>query len=173
MKAFTTLGLLTIALALNVTAQVTETRTEKKTTTSADGSVQSTTTTTTTHFNPEAQTKVVKYFDAYKSSPHGIPPEWAAHMKVKEMPAAWRTTRVAPGTVVTEEFRPYLMAAPPELVQVLPAPPAEVQYYVAGGSVVAVDKTYKVIDSIQVPTVKFEVEVDDDEVKIEKKEKDD
>ena len=37
----------------------------------------------------------------------------------------------------------------------LPAPTPEVRYYMAGGNVVAVDKSYKVVDSIQVPSVKI------------------
>ena len=142
-------------------AQTTETTTEKSTTRNPDGTV-SESTTTTTYFKPEAQTKVVQYFETYKTSPYGLPPEWSPQMKIKEIPPAWRTTRIAPGTVVTEQLRPFLMEAPPALVKVLPPPTSEVRYYVAGGSVVAVDKTYKVVDSIQIPTFKF-VEVDDDD----------
>ena len=172
MKLIPTLSCFSLALLLSATAQVKETTTEKTTKTNADGTVEETTTTTTT-FNPEVQTKVVKYFDTYKTLPYGLPPEWSTRMKIKEIPTAWRTARVAPGTVFAEDVRPFLLEAPPALVKVLPPPTAEVRYYVAGGSVVAIDKTYKVVDSIQIPTVKFEVEVDDDEIKVKKKEKDD
>ena len=172
MKLIPTLSCFSLALLLSATAQVKETTTEKTTKTNADGTVEDTTTTTTT-FNPEVQTKVVKYFDTYKTLPYGLPPEWSTRMKIKEIPPAWRTARVAPGTVFAEDVRPFLLEAPPALVKVLPPPTAEVRYYVAGGSVVAIDKTYKVVDSIQIPTVKFEVEVDDDEIKVKKKEKDD
>ena len=160
--------------ALSATAQVKETTTEQTTTRNSDGSVNETTTTTTT-FNPAAQTKVVEYFDTYKTNPNGLPPEWATQMKIKQLPPAWRTTRIAPGTVVTQEQRAFLMEAPPALVKVLPAAQPEVRYYVAGGNVVAVDKTYKIVDSLRIPSVKFDVEVNDDgdEIKIERKKKDD
>lgn len=79
-------------------------------------------------------------------------------MKMKEIPAGWRTTRIEPGIVVTEKERPYLVEAPPELVSVLPSASGGVRYYVAGSNVVAVDKTYKIVDSIQIPSIKFEVE---------------
>ncbi len=46
------------------------------------------------------------------------------------------------------------MEAPPELVQVLPQR-EEVRYYIAGSNVVAVDRSYKVVDSIEVPSVTF------------------
>ena len=62
----------------------------------ADGRTE-TTTTTTTHFTPEARTKVVKYFDSYKESPHGLPPAWASRVKVEELPETWRTSAIAPG----------------------------------------------------------------------------
>ena len=174
MKLIPTLSCFSLALILSATAQVKETTTEKSTTVNPDGSV-SESTTTTTIFKPEAQTKVVQYFETYKTSPNGLPPEWSTQMKLKQIPAAWRTARVAPGTVFAEDVRPFLLEAPPALVKVLPPPTAEVRYYVAGGSVVAIDKTYRVVDSIQIPSVKFEVEVDDDgdEIKIKKKEKDD
>lgn len=123
----------------------------------ADGSTTRTETTTTT-FNPEARTKVVTYFDAYKTSPHGLPPAWAAQVQVKEVPTAWRTTRIAPGVVVQEKERGYLVDAPAELIKVLPAPGSGVRYYVAGSNVVAVDSSYRVVDSIQIPTVKLTVE---------------
>lgn len=174
MKILPILSCLSLAFALSATAQVKETTTEKTTTRNSDGSVNESTTTTTT-FTPEAQTRVVEYFDTYKTNPHGLPPEWTTQMKIKQLPPAWRTSRIAPGTVVTEEHRSFLMEAPPALVKVLPPARPEVRYYVAGGNVVAVDKTYKVVDSLRIPSAKFEVEVDDDgdEIKIERKEKDD
>ncbi len=134
-----------------------QTSTTEKTTEiqrNADGSTTRTDTTTTT-FNPEARTKVVTYFDAYKSNPNGLPPAWAGQVRVKEVPAAWRTTRIAPGVVVQEKERAYLVEAPADLVGVLPAAGSGVRYYVAGSNVVAVDSNYRIVDSIQVPTVKF------------------
>lgn len=171
MKPHSIISSLSLALILSAGAQVTETKTEKKTTTNPDGSVQQSSTTTTT-FNPEVQTRVVQYFDAYKASPNGLPPEWATQIKVKELPPAWGTTRIAPGTLLTEEARPFLVAAPPALVKVLPPAQPEVRYYVAGGNVVAIDKTYKVVDSVRIPTVNFGTKVVKEEVKevrIEKK----
>ena len=156
------LSALSLGLLLPVTAQVTETKTETEIKKNPDGSVTESTTTTVTTFNPDARTKVVQYFDAYKTSPLGLPPGWAPRFKVKELPAAWTTTRIAPGVIVGEKERPFLVAAPPELIKVLPAPTGEVRYYVAGSNVVAVNQTYQVVDSIQIPTVKF-VEVDDDD----------
>jgi hypothetical protein len=78
-------------------------------------------------------------------------------MKVKEIPASWRST-IAPGLVIAEKERPLLVAAPPDLVKVLPAPASGVRYYVAGSNVVAVDSSYRVVDSISIPSVKIEVD---------------
>ena len=147
-----------LGVILPLSAQVTETRKKTEVRENADGSTTETHTTTTTTFNPEARTKVVKYFDTYKTERYGLPPAYVSRVKVKEIPAAWRTTTIAPGVVITEKERPYLVEAPPELIKVLPAPTPDVQYYMAGGNVVAVDKTYKVVDSIQVPSVKISVD---------------
>lgn len=147
-----------LGVILPVSAQVTETREKTEVRDNADGSTTEKHTTTTKTFNPEARTKVVKYFDTYKTERYGLPPAYVSKIKVKEIPAAWRTTAIAPGVVITEKERPYLMEAPPELIKVLPPPTPEVRYYVAGGSVVAVDKNYKVVDSIQVPSVKITVD---------------
>lgn len=139
----------------------------------AEGRALSESTTTTTHFNPEYQQKVVQYFDTYKTNPNGLPPEWSTQMKLKQLPPAWRSGAITRGTVVTEEHRNFLMEAPPALVKVLPPPNADVRYYVAGGNVVAVDKSYKVVDSIRVPSMKFDVEIEDGGKEIEIKKKDD
>lgn len=149
-KAF---SVVTLGCLLPLSAQVTETEKKTEVTKNADGSV--TTETTTTTFNPEARTKVVTYFETYKSNPYGLPPQWVTKFKVKEIPVAWRTTRIAPGIVVQEKERPYLVEASPELVAVLPTPTGGVRYYVAGSNVVAVDTSYKIVDSIQIPSVKF------------------
>ncbi len=151
-----TLSLVTLGCTLSLSAQTTKTEKTTDISENTDGSVSKTETTTTT-FNPEARTKVVKYFETYKTNPHGLPPGWVTKVKVKEIPTTWRTTRIAPGLVLTEKERPYLMAAPPELIQVLPAPAGGVRYYVAGSNVIAVDQTYKVVDSIQIPSVTYTV----------------
>ncbi|MEK7951614.1 hypothetical protein [Luteolibacter soli] len=147
-----------LGVILPATAQVTQTEKKTEVRENADGSTTEKHTTTTRTFNPEAKTKVVKYFDTYKTDRYGLPPAYVSRLKVKEIPAGWRTTAIAPGVVITEKERPYLVEAPPELIQVLPPPTPDVQYYMAGGNVVAVDKTYKVVDSIQIPSVKITVD---------------
>lgn len=131
--------------------------TERSTERTTPGTKETTTTTTT--FTPDARTKVVKYFDEFKSSPHGLPPQWASKIKVKEVPQAWKTSRIAPGMVISDKDRSYLVDAPPELVQLLPAPAGDVTYYIAGSNVIAVDKTsYRVVDSLRIPSIKFEMD---------------
>ncbi len=139
---------------LPATAEVTETTTDVRT--NVDGSV--TTTETSTTFNPEVRTKVLGFFETHKVHPHGLPPGLAKQVRIKEVPAAWRTTRIAPGLVITEDLRTHLVAAPPELVKVMPTPGAEVRYYMAGSNVVAIDKDYRVVDSVQIPSIKFEID---------------
>ncbi|WP_035613587.1 hypothetical protein [Haloferula sp. BvORR071] len=140
-----------LAIAWPLSAQVTEKKETTETTQHADGSTTETTTETTRTFNPEVETKVVKYFDTYKTERYGLPPGIVIK---KETPVAWRT-RVAPGVVIAEKQRDYLVTAPPELVKVLPAPRAETHYYIAGSNVVAVDKSYKIVDSIAIPSIKI------------------
>ena len=150
--AFSIAALTTLA---PVTAQVTTEKTEVRE--NADGSVTEKRTVTTTNFNPDVQTRIVKYFDPYKSELYGLPPDLVGTVDIKRVPKGWRTTRIAPGVVVKEEERPYLIAAPPKLVAVLPRI-EKVHYYVAGGNVVAVDENYRVVDSVQIPSVKIAVE---------------
>jgi hypothetical protein len=144
--------------AIGCLSAVAQTTTEKTTdvTQNPDGSVTKTETKTTT-FDPTVRTKVVTYFDAYKTSPYGLPPAWVTTMKVKEIPATWRRS-LSPGIVITEKERPFLVAAPPDLVKVLPPPASGVRYYVAGSNVVAVDSSYRVVDSVPVPSIKIEVD---------------
>ncbi len=148
----TTISAIALGAVLPLSAQVTET-TETEVRANADGSVTETETTTTA-FNPEVQTKVVEYFETQKAHPHGLPPGLAKKVRIEEVPTAWRSTRIEPGVVVEEEYRTHLVEAPPELVQILPQR-EEVRYYIAGSNVVAVDNTYKVVDSIEVPSVTF------------------
>jgi hypothetical protein len=146
---------ITFATMVPLNAQTSETTTKSEVTQNVDGSVTRTDSATTVTFTPEARTKVVKYFDTYKADPMGLPPGWVSRVKVQEIPATWRTSRIAPGAVIQESERSYLVDAPPELVSVLPAPRAEVRYYVAGSNVVAVDKGYRIVDSIQIPSIRF------------------
>lgn len=162
-STFQVFCLITVGCVLPLAAQ--QTTTETTETTSRAPGVTETTTTTTTTFNPEVRSGVVTYFETYKGNPHGLPPGWVTKVKVKDVPVAWRTSRIAPGAVVTETQRSYLVDAPPELIKVLPASTAGVRYYVAGSNVVAVDSSYKIVDSIQVPTIKYQE--DDGEVEIE------
>ena len=145
-----------LAITWPLSAQVTEKKETTETTEHADGSVTEKTTETTRTFAPEVQTKVVKYFDGYKTERYGLPP--GVTVTVKEMPTEWRTSRINPGVVVVEKNRSHLVAAPPELVKILPTPRAETRYYIAGSNVVAVDKSYKIVDSIHIPSIKYEVE---------------
>ena len=160
-STFQVFCLITVGCVLPLAAEKTTTETTE--TTSHAPGVTETTTTTTTTFSPEARSGVVTYFETYKGNPHGLPPGWVT--KVKDVPVSWRTRRIAPGAVVTETQRSYLVDAPPELIKVLPAATTGVRYYVAGSNVVAVDSSYKIVDSIQVPTIKYEE--DDGEVEIE------
>jgi hypothetical protein len=139
------LGAAALGTILPLAAQVTETREKTKVEEHADG---------TTTFTPEVKTKVVKYFEPHKTAKYGLPPAWVTKVKVKETPVAWRTT-LAPGVMITEKERAFLMDAPADLVAVLPPAPADVHYYVAGGNVVAVDKSYKVVESINIPSIKI------------------
>lgn len=158
MKPILTTFLVAALGGLPLAAQTTETKKTKEVTENPDGSVTKTETKTkTTTFDPDVRTKVVTYFDAYKTSPYGLPPSWATTVKVKEIPATWRT-RISPGLVISETERPYLVAAPPDLVKVLPAPASGVRYYVAGSNVVAVDSSYRVVDSVDVPSIKIKVD---------------
>jgi hypothetical protein len=132
----------------------TGTRTDTETSRNADGSVTETTTTTT--FNPEARTKVVKFFETHKNSPHGLPPGMATRIKAKEIPMACRTSRITPGVVLQEEQREHLAEAPQDLVKILPSAPSGVKYYIAGSNVVAVEtKSYRIVDSVQIPTIQI------------------
>lgn len=151
----TAFSIATLSALAPVMAQVTTEKTEVRE--NADGSVTEKRTVTTTNFNPEVQTRIVKYFDPYKAEAYGLPPGFAGNVEVKRVPKAWRTTRIAPGVIVKEEERPYLIAAPPKLVEVLPKA-EKVRYYVAGGNVVGVDEEYRVVDSIQIPSVKIVVD---------------
>ena len=159
-----------VAFSCIVSAQNTETTETTEVRKNPDGTVTRDTTTTTTTFNPEARQKIVTYFSGYKGEPHGLPPAWAAKIKVEGMPVGWRSS-VAKGTVITETQRSYLVEPTSDLVAVLPTRTGDVRYYMAGSNIVAVDPSYRVVDSIQIPTVRYEtsteVEVDRDKVEIE------
>ena len=116
----TAFAITTMTAVLPLAAQVTQTTEKNTVRENADGSVTEKNTTTTRTFNPEVRTRVVKYFDPYKSELYGLPPK---------------------------------------LVEVLPpVESTEVRYYVAGSNVVAVDENYRVVDSIQIPSVKITVD---------------
>ena len=165
-KSATVWTLLTLASLLPLSAEVSQTTEKTETSQNPDGSVTRSETTTTETFNPAIRTKVVTYFDGYKTQPHGLPPAWVSKIQVKKIPVTWRKGRIAPGVVLAADERSYLVAAPPELVAVLPPPTSNVRYYVAGSNVVAVDGTYKVIDSVQIHSITYTE--DEDEVQIEK-----
>lgn len=156
MKTFLqTCGVATFGCLLPLAAQNTETTTKSEVTRNADGSVTHSESTTTVSFTPDARTGVVKYFDAFRNEPFGLPPAWVNQFRVNQIPVAWRVSTVERGVVVPELERPYLVEAPPDLVSVLPAPLAGIRYYVAGSNVVAVDRSYKVVDSVKIPTIRL------------------
>lgn len=159
MKTIATAFSIAALASLPLAAQVEQTIEKTEVTENPDGSVTEKRTVTTRSFNPEVRTRVVKYFDPYKGELYGLPPELVGTVDVKRTPKVWRTTRIAPGVVVKEEERPYLITAPPKLVEVLPPlETSKVRYYVAGGNVVAVDEDYRVVDSVQIPSVKITVD---------------
>ncbi len=148
-----------LALALPLAAQVTQTTEKTEVRENPDGSVTERKTVTTRTFNPQVSSRVVKYFDPYKTEQYGLPRGLFANIEVSEIPETWRTRAIAPGVVVTEKERPYLVAAPAPLVKLLPpVETTKVRYYVAGGNVVAVDEEYRVVDSIRIPSVKIVVD---------------
>ena len=155
---FAALGAVALGSIFPLAAQVTETREKTEVREHADGTTTEKKTTTTSTFTPEVKTKVVKYFEPHKTARFGLPPAWVTKVRAKEIPVAWRTSTIAPGVVITEKERPFLVEAPPDLVSVLPPPAPDVRYYVAGGNVVAVDKSYKVVESINVPSIKITVD---------------
>lgn len=107
-------------------------------------------------FNAHAQSKVVQYFDTYRSDSLGLPPACAARTQVNEMPIAWGNAGIASGTVIPESERSFLVDVPVELVRVLAAQSEiEVRYYLAGRQLVAVDSDYKVLESVAIPTVRL------------------
>lgn len=140
--------------------------TEKTVEQHADGTVTETTVTdhgdgtvteTTRTFTPEVRQSVVTYFEPYAEESYGLPVEVVQQIEVDRIPAIWRNQVIEPGTVITEEYRPMLVKAPRQLVSVFPEHEGY-RYYIAGGNVVVVDEEYQVIDSLRIPTVRFDVE---------------
>ena len=132
-----------------------KTKTETKIEKTPNGEIKQTTTTRT--FTPEVETRVVKWFEQYKTHPHGLPPGIAKKVEVNTIPTTWRT-EIEPGFVIEEEQRTYLMPAPQPLISALPERDDSHTYYIAGSNVVAVDSDYAVVESVSIPTLKFESE---------------
>jgi hypothetical protein len=151
-----TLGLASLALLLPKPVEAQVMKTEKtEVQQSSDGT---TTETKTVTFSPDVRTRVIKYFDTYRTSEYGLPPAIVTRVKAKRPPKVWLSTRISPGVVISETERPMLVEAPPELVQLMPTSDVKVRYYIAGENVVAVDESYRVVDSIQIPSVKIKVD---------------
>ena len=106
-------------------------------------------------FDSYARTKIVQYFDTYRTDPMGLPPGWTVDLQVNEIPAAWWRSRIAAGLVVGASERTYLMAAPTELVRMMPTHSQSLRYYLAGCHLVALDHNYKVVDSVNIPTIRL------------------
>ena len=111
-----------------------------------------------TVFTPQVETKVTRYFDTYKSNPHGLPPQWSTKLKAEKIPATWKSSRIIIGTTIPKAERDYLIEAPDDLLKVLPEPRTGVHYYVAGSNVVALNSDYKVVDAIRVPSIKIDMD---------------
>lgn len=106
-------------------------------------------------FNAHARSKVVQYFDTYRSEPFGLPPACAVRVD-DETPAWWEDPGIALGCAIPESDRKFLMEVPVELVRVLAAQSeVEARYYLAGRSLVAVDASCKVLDTVSIPTVRM------------------
>lgn len=136
-----------VSAILPLAAQ-TKTTEKTETTEHPDGSVTEKTTT---------KTRTVR---ARGREARGLPPTIVMRVKVKEVPAAWRTTRIGTGAVIQEKERVHLIDAPPELEKVLPPPTPNIRYYVAGSNVVAVDRDFRVVDSVHIPSIKIVADVD-------------
>jgi len=107
-------------------------------------------------FNAHARSKVVQYFDTYRSEPLGLPPGCAATGSGAGLPAGWNGPGISSGGVIPESERAFLVEVPVEMVKVLAAQSeVEVRYFLAGGSLVAVDPGWKVLDSVRIPTVRL------------------
>jgi len=106
-------------------------------------------------FNAHARSKVVQYFDTYRSEPLGLPPACAARIGAGGMPAGWGNPGIASGLMIPENERSFLIELPVELTRVLAVQSeVEVRYYLAGTSLVAVDAGYKVMDFVPIPTLR-------------------
>ena len=106
-------------------------------------------------FDSYARTKIVQYLDTYRTDPMGLPPGWTVSIQVNEIPAAWCRSRIAAGLVVSASERTYLMAAPAELIRMMPTDSQHLRYYIAGCNMVAVDQKYKIVDSLNIPTIRL------------------
>ena len=106
-------------------------------------------------FNAHVRSKVVQYFDTYRSAPFGLPPGCAVRVD-DQMPMGWENPGIASGRVIPDSDRAFLMGVPIELVRMLAThSKTEVRYYLAGRSLVAVDSSYKVLDTVGIPTVRM------------------
>lgn len=152
MKLKTILGALAICGVFTVHAQTTTT--EKTIQRNADGTTTETTRTVT--IEPEIRTKVVQYFEPYKTERFGLPPDVVTKFEVAKLPEQWRTVGITRGSVIEAENRTLLVKAPPKLVEILPSYPDQgYNVFLAGGNVVVVDPEFRVIDSIRIPTITF------------------
>ncbi|MEO5715196.1 MAG: hypothetical protein ABIT37_17085 [Luteolibacter sp.] len=108
-------------------------------------------------FNEHARSKVVQYFDTYRSEPYGLPPACAAKVRTGRIPGGWAEQGMAAGTVVPQGEREFLTEVPVELVRVLAAQSeVKVRFYLAGASLVALDAGGKVLDVVRIPTVRLD-----------------
>lgn len=107
-------------------------------------------------FESHAGSKVVQYFDTYRADPLGLPAGCAREVQTRAIPVSWTNHEIDRGSMLAEGERSALVEAPAELVRVLPTRHTPIRYYLAGSNLVAVDNSFKVVDSIRIPTVRFE-----------------
>lgn len=106
-------------------------------------------------FKPHGKARVVQYFDTYRNDPLGLPPG-CLHNGTS---ARWSEPVV--GRVIEERERIALVPAPTELARVLAAESKEeVSFYLVGRYLVAVDRNYKILDIVRIPTLRLGNEQD-------------
>lgn len=105
-------------------------------------------------FTAKVAAAVEDYFRQFRSERFGLPTAYFAKLEARDVPLSWRS-KITSEAFILERERPYLTPAPTELGKVLPNLGPEIRYYVAGSNVVALDRSFKVLDGMQVPTIKI------------------
>ncbi len=104
-------------------------------------------------FTPHARAKVVQYFDTYRTEPTWLPSTSVAD---DETPSAWTHSALNRGAIIAGSERAHLVNVPAELLRVFPGHLREIDYYLAGSNLVAVDKSYRIVDAIYIPSTQYQ-----------------